>query len=581
MNRLRLVCFLLIVLLYALNPVYILAFDSVLEEALQDDFTNDIEQVDYSYIIMNEVMPNPEGSDSDYEWLELYNDFDEEIDLSDCTIDLKDIPEGTSIGVESYLIAAKDLLDKDGDGQSFETRRGNGSGVWGDSEEENYSVIELNISMKNSDDSVSLVCSDYEDTFEWENAESGQSFSIDEDGEWTDEYLVTPGQANKPIPEIIYSHDILITEVYPSPYSTNDENEWIELYNFGDEDIELEGWQIEDNSKKQVFEGSIIVKAKAYLVLELDDLSITLNNSGEILTLYDPNEDEVDSFEYEKTAKGISNIRKFTNGEYSIGVGVFQTKAVTKGLENIFVDPEDLFYGVEILNIRDARSYEIGEQVCVNGIITVEFGKLGSKIFYIQDKTGGIQIYLSKEDFWNDYKIGDEIQVLGELKETKGEARIYVKEENAIKSISFDNDISPNTTTTGDIGEGMEGVFVVITGEIVETSGKSFYIDDGSGRVKILIKSSTDIETPEKKKGQYAGIIGIVSQYGEDEEGSYRVLPRYVSDIIISDEPLSYGEVLAVTGMDINWLRLSGFGFLGIASIFMKYLRRKEKHVLY
>lgn len=519
----------------------------------------EVDPLDYSSLLLNEIMPDPEGSDTDYEWVELHNS-GEEADLSGCTIDDKQFPSSTMIKADGFLVIAKDLLDKDSDGQSFEIRWGNGSKVWGDDEREIYSAIQLAISMSNSNDSISLVCQDYTDTFEWQETISGQSFSFDENGEWTSEYLVTPGYENQPVPEAVYSHDILISEVYPSPRGELEEGEWIELYNFGTCDIDLLNWQLEDNTKTQTFKESLIVKTGEYLILDDDYLEITLNNSGETLTFYDPNGDVVDIFEYEETQSGVSNIRLLENGTYT--EEIYQTQVVTQGSENEFVDIEDVFYGVEVFSIQNARARDFGEDVCVQGVITVEMNLLGSKLFYIQDKTGGIQVYFSDDEYWQDFKIGDEIKILGELKETKGESRIYVNDPNAVSKISSGSNTPKLPLKTGKVGEELEGRLIVVTGEIVKTSGRSFYIDDGSGQIKILLKTSTGIETPKKKKGQYAGVVGIVSQYGEDSEGtpSYRVLPRYSSDIVISDEPLSYGDVLAATGQ--STVTLQWFGLI-------------------
>ena len=519
---------------------------------------------DYSKVKLNEIMPNPSGNDTDYEWIELFNGSEEDIDLTGCSLDGKNFGDVAVIEGESYLVVAKDLLDKDGDGLSFEERWGDGSGVWGDSEIEDFDVIELNISMKNSDDAVSLVCTDYENMFEWEEAESGRSFSLDENEKWTDEYLVTPGHSNEPKPVIVYPHEVLISEVYPSPNTNLDENEWIELFNLSEVDINLLSWQIEDNSKSQTFDENFIIEAGNYLVLESQELEITLNNGGEILTLYDPNGEVVDIFEYEKTSSGISNIRLLENGTFSMEV--YQTKAITKGSQNEYVDPNDVFYGVEVLTIAEARSQKLGEKICIQGVITVETNLLGSKLFYIQDDTGGIQVYFYEESYWQNYKVGDKLKLFGELKEVKGESRIYINDPNGVLKVSSKNEVNRATLNTGNIDEESEGRLVVVTGEIVETSGKTFYVDDGSGEIKILIKSSTGIETPEKKRGQYAGIVGIVSQYGTDEEGnlSYRILPRYATDIIISDEPLNYEDVLAVTGQKVRLKFMLGITILGI-----------------
>jgi hypothetical protein len=132
----------------------------------------------------------------------------------------------------------------------------------------------------------------------------------------------------------------------------------------------------------------------------------------------------------------------------------------------------------------------------------------------------------------------------GELKEVKGERRIYVTTEYHIKESDTYNQYSIRELETGDLGEKYEGQLVVVAGKITKTSGSTFHVDDGSGSIKVLIKSSTNIETPKKKKGEYAGVIGIVSRYGD----SYRILPRFSTDMLISAEPVSHGDILAITG---------------------------------
>lgn len=529
----------------------------------------ELEEIDYSYVRLNEIMPDPDGSDTDYEWIELYNNFEEEIDLSGCELDFKSIPSGTIIEGKSYLLIAKDLLDSDGDRQSFEQYWGDDSAEWGDSELEDFAAISLSISMKNSDDSVMLDCFGTEETFEWEASKSGVSFSRLEDGTWTDEYRVTPGLVNEPVPVVVYNHSILITEIYPSP--SEDEYEWIELYNYSDEKIDLLNWSLTDNTKKQQVDSETIIQPKKHLVLSGDDLRLTLNNSGEKIALFDPNGDKVDEFVFKSTTNAVSNIRKFSGGKYL--QKVVQTRSVTQGARNKFVDISDVFYGHKCLSIKSARNHVVGDTICIEGFITTEINKLGSKIFYIDDTTGGLQVYLSDESYWKSFKVGKRVRLLGELKETYGEHKLYVNDKNAVRALKDEGYRTPMLASTGKIGENLEGRLVSVTGIITQTSGRTFYIDDGSGELKILIKSSTSIDTPSKKKGQYAGIVGIVSQYGDD---SYRVLPLESSDILISNEPVANGAVLAVTGENL----LSVFAIIALVILTTLSVRIYKKSVI-
>jgi len=528
-----------------------------------------------SDIVINEIMPNPNGSDFDYEWIELYNTSDQQFDLSDCLLNEKVFPEGTTIPPFDYIVIARDLVDKDEDEQSFEERYGNHSGVWGDSSLENFQAAELSINLKNSSDTVMIECENAEDSTSWENAQSGQSFSKDEDGEWTDEYLVTPGKMNEPIPPVTYSHTIMITEVYPSPNTQRDEFEWLELYNYGGESVNLSGWILEDNTKKHVFKNVHKIKPKEYQIRSSEDLSITLNNSGETLHLYDPNGELVDLFAYDSTVAGLSNIRKWVDGKYKNRI--VQTRVPTPKDRNIYISQNDHFYGIKNYPIAKLRTQEEGIEAIVQGIVTVDKDLIGSKTLYLQDSTGGIQLYISKDDQYSEdlFRLGVELEVVGELKQSKGEMRLYVSNSDAIRLHSENNAVSPTTKILKDLTENIEGMLIAMTGEIIKTSGTSFIIRDDTGEMKIMIRSSTSIPTPKKKKGQYAGIIGILSQYGVDEEGdpAYRVLPRFSSDIIISDNPVHVGDVLAQTGGGITSFMILGFFLVGSGIVTLKRLR--------
>ncbi len=551
----KLICFIIVFLLF---------FYIIKEEVISQEVNFPIR--------INEVMPNPEGSDTDYEWIEVYNYSDSSTDLSTCSIDEKKLPEDTFIEANSYLVITRDLLDKDEDGKSYEQRWGNGSGVWGDNEEESYKVLELSISLSNSNDSIELVCSDFYDEFSWISSVSGQSYSFTEDEEWVDDYDITPGRSNAAIPTLDYLRDVLITEVYPSPDTNLSEIEWLEVYNFGDSDIQLDGWILKDSTKSMVISDEIVIPMKSYLVFDSDFLNFTLNNSGETISLYDPNEDLVDSFEYSETKKGISNIRKFEDGRYSSEV--FQTQHVTYAKDNIYINPDDVFYGKNMIEIVEAHGLDIGDHAYIEGIISAELGILGEKVFYIQDKSGGIQIYLKDTEFWKDYSLFDNLEVFGEVKESYGEKKIYIESENSIRQNEKSESIDIEEYDLCDVGFKDIGTLVFLTGEITQTSGKTFFIGSGKCEIKVVIKDSTAIDTPDKKKGQYAGIVGIISSYG-DSEDSLRILPRYASDILISDDPVEYGDVLAVTGDDIRWTFISGILLTLVAVItFLRYYVR-------
>jgi hypothetical protein len=78
--------------------------------------------------------------------------------------------------------------------------------------------------------------------------------------------------------------DVVINEFVSDP--TDESNEWIELYNTTDSNIDLANWTIEDGTKNQKSLTGHSVPANNFLVLEKGtDFTFALNNSGDIIIL--------------------------------------------------------------------------------------------------------------------------------------------------------------------------------------------------------------------------------------------------------------------------------------------------------
>ncbi len=129
-------------------------------------------------IQITEIFPNPKGTDKGNEWIELYNDSDESVNLSNWILDTgensktKYIFQNISIGTQEHLL----IHDS-----------------------------EFNFSLKNSNGEVRLL--DFNegivDQIEYDQAEEGKSYTkilikneddIEESWEWTD--IITPGEQN-------------------------------------------------------------------------------------------------------------------------------------------------------------------------------------------------------------------------------------------------------------------------------------------------------------------------------------------------------------------------------------------------
>ncbi len=99
-------------------------------------------------IYITEVMHSPtQVSDSEGEWVEIYNSGESSVNLNSWTIDGKSIGNQT-INAKEYFILARELLDSSDNGtESFESYWGNNNGIW----DESFNATEVSLSLKEED----------------------------------------------------------------------------------------------------------------------------------------------------------------------------------------------------------------------------------------------------------------------------------------------------------------------------------------------------------------------------------------------------------------------------------------------
>ena len=202
--------------------------------------------------------------------------------------------------------------------------------------------------------------------------------------------------------------------------------------------------------------------------------------------------------------------------------------------------PTPTVNNIRILStIKEARSLEAGVKIELRGIVVAPFGLLGKDIAYIGDATGGIKVQVDGAET-SGFKVGDEVKLVGLISSAYGE--LYLRLENQVASeiVGSKRSLSVNKYRSGMIGESNEGQLVIVSGRVTKTSGSVFYLDDGTGNMKVYIKDTTEIDKPYMRVGYYVQVRGVVSQYNDE----YRVLPRYQSDLVVSKTPITKGLVL-------------------------------------
>jgi len=132
----------------------------------------------------------------------------------------------------------------------------------------------------------------------------------------------------------VYPTGIFINEILPNPKGADETDEWIELYNSNNIDVDLSGWQLQDRAgtiTTYTIPSVTKIMAGGYLVFKRPDTKIMLNNDGDGVNLIDPNKKIVDSVGFLNAPLGQS-YNKY-NGDWS------WSTTLTQSNKNIIASP--------------------------------------------------------------------------------------------------------------------------------------------------------------------------------------------------------------------------------------------------
>lgn len=504
-------------------------------------------------ILINELLPAPTSGNK--EWIELYNDTDSPIDLSGWTLLNKEgskYSTTTLFGIidpDDFLIvegivgslnnSGDEVVLKDLAGQIIsQTSYGDFSScydcAWARGDAGSYLIT-----ITPTKNAINII------TPKVSAPPGGFSNVIDKEAisTTTESNQATTTPKTEDVAKVALL--VIINEVYPNPDSGQEE--FIEFRNLDTKSADLSGLVIADASKKKFkIASSTVLEAGGYAVFLRSQSNIALNNSGlETISLSYADGSIIDKVSYSGSKKGKSFSRK-DSGEWQ------WSDVPTPAQENIFSLPAEELPTAKLSvatskttvkkvttkttksssavvssSLDQVRGLENGSRVRVSGVVSVAPGVLGAQIFYIAGS--GIQIYSYNKTF-PDLKLGNQIEVTGELSESGGERRIKISSIEDIKVLGSGEAPVPHQISTADVGEEYEGSLVMIEGDLLEKKSRNLFIDDGSGaEAKGYIRNHIAIEDLEIKEGEKIRLIGIVSQ----TSSGYRVLPRFPQDIEI------------------------------------------------
>lgn len=356
-----------------------------------------------------------------------------------------------------------------------------------------------------------------------------------------------------------YRGQLIINEIFPNPASAAEE-EFIELKNLSAVDITLNGFYLADNTNvKHLIKATtnIVIIAGGLLAIKRTSSTIALNNSGlEVVSFFDPAGQLIDRITYQaKSIKGQTYARTDA-GEW------LWTDQITPGEENIFTSPTEVLNTATIVSKVKAATakattnyglVDLGNlaelpdtaKVTVRGVVSVEPGVLGVQIFYLAGS--GIQVYCYKKDF-PDLKVGDYLEVSGELSTAATGRRLKIKTRSDIKVIEQRDPPIAHELTIADVNEDYENSLVTINGEIIQIKGRSIFIASDDGELEVYVKSQINFQDLNLAEGDLLAVTGIILK----NKDNFRLTPRTLADFKATKGQVQGAFATSTTNVNLN-----------------------------
>jgi hypothetical protein len=337
-------------------------------------------------------------------------------------------------------------------------------------------------------------------------------------------------------------NEIRLSRLLPNPVGDDGENEWIEIVNRGETKVNLLNWRLDDEeggSKPYAFPSPLYLNSLEAYTVRRNESGLALNNDRDSVRIFSPLGHLIDSVDYEKAKEGDIYIRG-DDGKWSWSLGQ-AVKPVSASIAANLTKKEAISLATG-LKIADLQAEHIGRSIKVSGVVTVLPGVFGSQYFYILEDGAGLQIY-SYNKYFPELKVGDLLEVSGEVSQVGGEYRVKTKNISDIKKISTGAEPKPQIAAPDQLSDLQIGSLVELRGIVVKKQSASIYLDDGQSEALIYIKSSTGIKTTEIKVDTELSVRGLVLS-GADGR---RLLPRSQSDLVIVGDN-NTGEAGSVMG---------------------------------
>ena len=304
--------------------------------------------------------------------------------------------------------------------------------------------------------------------------------------------------------------EIKIIEVFPNPVGA-DKGEYIKIKNFSTNKFDVSGFVLKYQNKSYKIPSSTFMDASSSLKFFGEVTKFSLGNAGGLVELYDKDGYLADRFEFKKTKEG-----EIVKDEV-VSVPVLATKLKTG----------DYYRNLTIKEIRE--NGKSGDKVITRGTVAVLPNIFGTQYFYIIDGSYGVQVYEFNKKF-PELKVGDKVEVWGEISEVGLLKRIKVKTPSKIRVLGAGEIGAVGKYKISDLAEDNFGSLLKVSGIITQSKSSYIYLDDDSEEVKVYFKPGAKITARNFVVGEEVEVVGIY----EASTNDVRLYPRFPDDVNIT-----------------------------------------------
>ncbi|HRH33093.1 MAG TPA: lamin tail domain-containing protein [bacterium] len=302
--------------------------------------------------------------------------------------------------------------------------------------------------------------------------------------------------------------NININEIFPNPTGKDDGQEWVEIINSGNKNLDLKNWHLGNKTKKGIALESIVIKPQALYTISGRFLP-TLGNSEDTISLFNPLGTKIDTIIYGKAPE---------NKSYSYVNGEWQWSEPSRNKPNISS------------NLKESNNSSFTEVTNNNfhGTVISLPGTFGAQYFYAKviDSENLYQIYNSKKLF-PILKIGQEISVTGELGTTETGPRFKTAVADDITIIGEGKITNVSTVSSLETKQPPYPRLINVEGEITSKKSPRLILTDQSGDIEIYLAKGSGLSITNFELGDKLSVTGILELSGTTP----RVMPRNETDI--------------------------------------------------